>query len=505
MPAEISFGKFQFDLSPAATARPRDAEEPFRLLIVADLGGRSSRGMMSPVQGRNPILIDTDNFDREMKRLESAVRLSGPDWPGTVLEMPLTSVEDFHPDPILRRPPLKEWCDVRQRLLNPSTGPGAIDDVNRMLGRSTGAGGSTDAGQDTGTSGAETTSETLARLMGSGAGSGGSAQPGSPGSVSSSVDALIRNIVSSSSVPARTSEQSVCLQAVEAELSRRLGLILHDRQWQAIEANWRGVDLLVRDFGGEENFKIFILDVSRNELEADLCSQSDLASTGLFRGLRDSSWGAIVAAYFFSDTLVDLELIGRLAKIGEALGAPVLSAVHERFLGCPSVASHPDPDDWKNPLPGDLQEVWNALRRRPETRHIGLALPRVLLRLPYGKGHDEIDSFPFEELDVTRAHESYLWGNPAFACAHVIAQAFQAEGWDLSMSGSGELGELPVHRYTEAGASCVKPCAEAWLSDRAADRITDAGFIPVQSIKGRDAIRVANLRALSVADGTFAR
>ena len=42
------------------------------------------------------------------------------------------------------------------------------------------------------------------------------------------------------------------------------------------------------------------------------------------------------------------------------------------------------------------------------------------------------------------------------------------------------------------------------LSDRAAERLEDGGFIAIQSVKNRDAIRVANLRSLSSVDSSFA-
>jgi len=504
MPSTTSYGKFQFDFSPATAARPRDPDEPFRILLVADLAGRPTRGLNVQLQGRKPISIDTDNFQQVFNRVQPTVRLNGPPWPGGSLELSFSAPEDFHPDSLLKLAPLSEWLEVRKRLLNPASASGAVSDVNRLLGRLPAS--SPEGGVATAKSGnapAETTGDTLARLMGTPVSSGSHPTPPAA-SPAASVDALIRSIISPSNVPAPTSEQSVCLQALDEELSRRLRMALHDPGFRQCEANWRGVEMIVRDFGGEEEIKISVLDVSRPELEADLCSQSDLGATGLFRGLRDVSWGAVLAAYSFSDTLVDFEWLGRLAKIGEALRVPIVGSAHERLIGCSSLAMTPDPDDWQAPLRGDLLEVWNALRRRAETRYLGLALPRVLMRLPYGKGHDEIDSFPFEELDATRPHESYLWGNPAFACGHVIAQAFQSDGWDLSLSGMGEVNELPVHRFVEDGSTQVKPCAEAWLSDRAAERLEDGGFIAIQSVKNRDAIRVANLRSLSSVDSSFA-
>ena len=43
----------------------------------------------------------------------------------------------------------------------------------------------------------------------------------------------------------------------------------------------------------------------------------------------------------------------------------------------------------------------------------------------------------------------------------------------------------------------MKPCAEAWLSERAAEAILRQGIMPVMSVRGRDAVQLLSLRALS--------
>jgi type VI secretion system protein ImpC len=65
--------------------------------------------------------------------------------------------------------------------------------------------------------------------------------------------------------------------------------------------------------------------------------------------------------------------------------------------------------------------------------------------------------------------------------------------------GSGEVGELPVHKFKENGETKVKPCAEAWLSERAAQSMLGKGLMPVLSIRGRDAMR---LKARQLVAGT---
>jgi type VI secretion system protein ImpC len=137
------------------------------------------------------------------------------------------------------------------------------------------------------------------------------------------------------------------------------------------------------------------------------------------------------------------------------------------------------------------------VRKLPEASSLGLALPRFLLRQPYGQRSEPIDGFPFEELPDGSAHEAYLWGNPAILCGFVLADAFQAEGWEMQAEGSGEVGDLPVYKFTEEGETKVKPCAEAWLSEHGGEAILSQGLMPLLSIKGRDAVRLGELRSVS--------
>jgi type VI secretion system protein ImpC len=62
---------------------------------------------------------------------------------------------------------------------------------------------------------------------------------------------------------------------------------------------------------------------------------------------------------------------------------------------------------------------------------------------------------------------------------------------------SGEIGGLPVHSFEADGDTEVKPCAEAWLTDRAADAILARGLMPVLSVRGSDSALLVSLRAIS--------
>jgi type VI secretion system protein ImpC len=206
----------------------------------------------------------------------------------------------------------------------------------------------------------------------------------------------------------------------------------------------------------------------------------------------------IVGRYTFEPTAEDAALLGQAARFGAAVGAPFLAAAGDRFLGCDSLADHPDPDDWS--APPDPDGAWAELRSRPEAVWAGLALPRFLLRLPYGKDATPAERFEFEELpeDEARAnHGRYLWGNPAVACAFLLAEAYQQGGWGFRAGEVSEVDGLPQHVYAAAGESQVKPCGEVWLVDRAVEAAWEKGLMPLVSVRGRDAVQVPGFRSLA--------
>jgi type VI secretion system protein ImpC len=150
-------------------------------------------------------------------------------------------------------------------------------------------------------------------------------------------------------------------------------------------------------------------------------------------------------------------------------------------------------------LPADSEgaSAWTALRELPEATAVGLVIPRFLLRLPYGKQTDPIESFSFEEMSEEPVHTDYLWGNPAFVCALLLAQSFSESGWELHPDQRANLDRLPLHVYPHDGQSEIKPCAEALMTVNTADRIMESGFMPLASLKGKDEVRVVRFQSIA--------
>jgi type VI secretion system protein ImpC len=200
----------------------------------------------------------------------------------------------------------------------------------------------------------------------------------------------------------------------------------------------------------------------------------------------------VVGDYSFDQQPGDVELLGRMAKVVSLAGTPFLAAATTRLLGCQSLAATPEPNQWQEP--NDL-DAWETLRKLPEAAHLGLALPRVLLRLPYGKETSPIEQFAFEEITGKPNHEAFLWGNPAFACAYLLAEAFSCAGWNLRPGMVQEIDGLPL--YVNREDDEVLPCAEVVLIDRAAAAILNKGIMPLRSVRNREAVIVPQFQSIA--------
>ncbi len=287
---------------------------------------------------------------------------------------------------------------------------------------------------------------------------------------------------------------------VDELISDRMRAILHRPEFQAVESAWRGLDILTRRVETDTNLKLFFLDLSKQQLADDLNSVDQLRSSKFYKLLVElpagtPPWSIVVGNYQFSDTRDDVELLGRIAQIAARAGAPFLAAADPQIFGGKSLAERPDPDDWDEPDAAG-SEMWRQLRQLPEAAWLGLAAPRMLLRLPYGRDTSPTERFEFEELPAPN-HAGYLWGNPAIGWAMVLARGFSADGWDLADNLDPDIDELPLHVYDDDGQSRIKPCAEALLTDRATERILELGIVPLQSFADRGTVRLFRLQSLA--------
>jgi type VI secretion system protein ImpC len=223
-------------------------------------------------------------------------------------------------------------------------------------------------------------------------------------------------------------------------------------------------------------------------------SAIDIRSTGLWRLLVDEArWSVCAALFTFGSSTRDFQALERIASIAKAAGAPFIAEAHPRLAGCKSIAAAPDPDDWTQPLDAETAAAWKRLRSLPDARWISLAMPRFLLRLPYGASTSAIDSFDFEEMP-SPDHDRYLWGNPAVACACLLGETFQMQGVHMRPGSLHQLEGVPIHCFRSNEAT---PPAEVWMTERVAESLLDRGLMPLASVMNRDMVQFISFRSIA--------
>jgi type VI secretion system protein ImpC len=248
-----------------------------------------------------------------------------------------------------------------------------------------------------------------------------------------------------------------------AALGERLNAMLHHPRFQTLEAAWRGLDFAVRQMDDMAS-RIFIVQFSKDDLAADL-SSDNLRATRLYTLLHSRRWAAAIGLHSFEES--EIELLARIALVAADARVPYLAQ------GSAGIAV-----------------ALAELREIPEAAWVGLALPRLLLRLPYGPRTSPIDSFEFEEMPGVPTHSHYLWGNAAVACLAVLVRG---EAENLNLDG------LPAHTYKQDSDWVMTPCAEFLMTETQVLGLIDRGLMPLVSYKDRPLVRLAGFRAVNSA------
>ena len=434
-------GHLEFDFGFGRSGRPRDEDEPMRLLVLGDFSGKPA-AERPPLATRPIARVDVDTFDDVMKRL--APRLNMPAG-----EIQFAQLDDFHPDRLYTR--LELFQGLREARANPQVGSGDL--LGRLLGKSP--------------------------------------EPAAPvATPADGLDALIRNIVAPYIVKDTSDQSKAYLTAVDAAIEEQMRTLLHAPAFQSLEAVWRGVQWMISSLELDENLQLHLFDVTRDELLADIvAAQGKLAETGLYRALVDrwrgvpggQGWSVLVGLIDFGPSNSDIGLLAALGLIASQAGGPLLAGADWALAG----------DD-----AGELA-AWHALRRSEAAPWIGLAAPRVLLRLPYGKGSDPIEAFRFEEFAGLPVHDEFLWGSASLAAALLIGRSFTARGWEMELGDEREIGDLPAYTFVRDGERELQACGERYLTETEIQRLLTAGLIPVASRRDRNAVVVIRFQSAS--------
>ena len=485
-------GRMELNLSLGPSAARRTPHHgPMRLLVMGDFSGLTTRPK-AELSARPTYRVDVDTLDTVMQRLAPRLQLAAG-------EVGFEGLDDFHPDALLNRLEVfKALRELRQRLVNPASFAQAAAELQQLSAPGSAA-APTKVEAAASTAATRPADGLLSQLLGGNPVAAAPA-PASPAQVAASgIDALIRQIVAPHIVPNIAPQQASLLASVDAAIAEQMRAVLHAPAFQAIESAWRGLQWLISSLELDEDLQLHVFDASRDELLADVvAAQGQLAQTGLHLALADrwrnqpggESWTVLVGLYSFGASDTDIGLLAALGLIASQAGGPLLAA------GDTALASGE---------PATLAG-WQALRGSEAAPWIGLAAPRVLLRLPYGKAGDPVAAFSFEELPAGEpAHEDLLWGNGGLAAALLIGRAFTAKGWDFEPGDDRQIDDLPAYTYVmQDGERELQACAEHYLGEQGGNALLAAGLMPVMSHRHANAVTVMRFQSVAQPTGGLA-
>ncbi|MEK6236790.1 MAG: type VI secretion system contractile sheath large subunit [Planctomycetales bacterium] len=499
---EFDFNFAQPQMQPETTEQ-QDA--PMRILVLGDFSGRENRGILDAagLSERPILLIDVDNLDSRMFQFAPRLHLPLGDPSGPGVAVGFKSLEDFHPDELFHNVEIFQALrDKRKRLADPATFAEAAAELKAAAATQPETKQQQPEAKPEEPEG-EDDMDTLSRLLGGTPSS--SPSPGVSGGASGTdISKFINRVVAPHVIPDQDPQQQQFLESVDQAISEQMRAVLRLPAFQRMEAAWRSINWLIDNLETSEELQVHVMDVSRPELAEDLRNAGgDLERSGLYKaivekGIKSSGgqpWSLLVGDYSFGLDPEDAKLLALMGAIGFKAGGPFLAQAKSEIVGCESLAKQPDPHDWTEPDEQGAQ-AWRALRKSGFAAWVGLAAPRVLLRLPYGEKTDEIERFEFEE-SPDREHDAYLWGNPAYFCAGLIGAAFERSGWAMQPGDVSEVGDLPSHTFQEDGEFAQQACGEVYLSDRAGEAIMAQGLMPILSNRGRNSVKIMRFHSLT--------
>ncbi len=487
--------KFQIDFGqPPSGAARREAGRAFEILVMGAFSG--DEPLPAEATARFAArAVDLDTFDAVFAALRPRIALELSELGGARVALSFESLEDFHPDALFRQcawfAALKER---RARLADAAT---FRQTANEMLDT---------AKQDAPLQDGE--NAMFERLLGSSRQTGAAAAPAAPTAV---LQKLISRVVAPHIVQDVAPEQQRYLAALDTTISGLMRAILHAPAFQALEAAWRALRALIDETGGGEEVKVFVLDIGRQRaLDEIACGGDNLVASRLYEALVGRGekspdalpYSLIVGDYAFGPAEEDLRILAVLGSLARRAGAGFVGAARPAVAGCTSFGDGSDPMTWS--LSPEVSETWRTLRKQPFCASVALAAPRTLARLPYGKSFDAIDSFAFEELDADSGHEALLWANPGFSLARLLVRSFLDDGWDMRAGSQLEIDDLPAVVRHHGDARALQACAEAYLPERAGEKLLSLGLVPLLSHEKRPAVRLMRMQSIADPPAGFA-
>ena len=321
------------------------------------------------------------------------------------------------------------------------------------------------------------------------------------------LQALVRNLALAAQARSETTAISSnaiksvksLIAGIDKMLTEQMNEVLHAPEVREIEGTWRGLWYLVNNTETDQKLKIRVMNISKNELadtledfEGQMWDQSPVfrkVYTDEYSMFGGEPFGCLIGGYEFSNHPKDVGLLRNISGICASAHTPFIAAASPKLFRMDSWQELPNPQDLQQIVSNPAYASWQSLRESEDARYIGLAMPRVLARLPYGAETVPVKGFAFEE-EVKQDHEKYVWMNAAFPMGVNINRSHKLFGWGTQIRGvenGGTVLNLPVHTFpTDDGSVAMKCPTEVAIDDRREAELAKLGMMPILHKKNTD-------------------
>lgn len=301
---------------------------------------------------------------------------------------------------------------------------------------------------------------------------------------------------------------------IDAAMNRILDAVLHHPEFQRIEALWRGVAWLVAD-NDDPAVRIRILDIRWTEIARDLERALDFDQSKLYDLIYSQEFG-MPGGEPFGLVVIDHAVTHRLGRASKTDDVAVLEGLADVAAAafCPIVVGA-DPSilaldqfselDLRQDIAATMEDPsyarWKRMRQRPDSRFLGVVMPRLLMRtLHRGRDHPRL-GFVYDE--KARGSADMLWVNGAFALAHVTARAMIRNRWPAAIRGTlprGEAGLIdgPVRQFlpSDRQGFVSRFAVENAVSEAQEVALNEAGMMAIRQLHLTDMAVFLNLPSL---------
>ena len=289
------------------------------------------------------------------------------------------------------------------------------------------------------------------------------------------------------------------ISIIDGLLCQQSAKILHHPQFLQLEAGWRGLLHLTecKERASEAPIRIRVLNANWAELRRDFDKASEFDQSQLFQLVYDNEFGmpggtpfgALLADYDVTPRPSDIAIVKSLSQVAAAAFCPVFLNTSPSMFGVDRFDQMQHSIDYSK-VQSDLDFLsWRQFRETEDSRFVGLVMPRMLMRRPYGEEKVARSGYLFEEQDTDR--NSHVWGGAVYAVGETLIRAFSQSRWladirgiQRGVDGGGlVLGPVSLDFSTDSREIASKPITDLVISDALERKLADLGFISLCACK----------------------